>query len=120
MSLPVRICYYGMWGASGGCDDYLPENIPAGTLTHINLAFEYVSEDHEITDDRGPIAARMSRLRRKYPGLWVNIALGGWVFNEPPTQYRFSRMASRQTTRTTFSFVQLSVPPSTERTQACS
>ncbi|KAJ5762211.1 glycoside hydrolase [Penicillium nucicola] len=94
MGLDVRFGYYGMWGATRDCDTYLPENIPAGALTHINLAFEYVSEDHEITDTQGPIVARASRLKKKYPGLRVNIALGGWVFNDPPTQYRFSEMAS--------------------------
>jgi chitinase len=78
MALDVRIGYYGLWAASRGCDDYLPENMPAGALTHINLAFEYVSGDHEITDTKaqGPIVARVSRLKKRYPGLRVNIALG--------------------------------------------
>ncbi|KAF7176523.1 hypothetical protein CNMCM7691_002841 [Aspergillus felis] len=104
MALGVRIGYYGLWGATRGCDDYLPENIPAGALTHINLAFEYVSEDHEITDTKGqgPIVARVSRLKKKYPGLRVNIALGGWVFNDPPTQHRFSDMASTVPNRQKF------------------
>ncbi|RHZ63588.1 uncharacterized protein CDV56_105060 [Aspergillus thermomutatus] len=104
MALDVRIGYYGLWAASRGCDNYLPENIPAGALTHINLAFEYVSEGHEITDaqGQGPIVARVSRLKKKYPGLRVNIALGGWVFNDPPTQHRFSDMASTVPNRQKF------------------
>ena len=53
-----------------------PENIPAGVLTHINVAFEYVSADHEITDEVGHITGRVSRLKNIYPGLRVNIALG--------------------------------------------
>lgn len=76
MALDVRIGYYGMWGATRDCDTYQPENIPAGALTHINLAFEYVSEDHEITNTQGSIVARVSRLKKKYPGLKVSIALG--------------------------------------------
>ncbi|RDW72386.1 uncharacterized protein DSM5745_07558 [Aspergillus mulundensis] len=102
MALDVRIGYYGMWGATRDCDTYQPENIPAGALTHINLAFEYVSEDHEITDTQGSIVARVSRLKEKYPGLKVSIALGGWVFNDPPTQYRFSEMASTVPNREKF------------------
>ncbi|RLL93598.1 hypothetical protein CFD26_101115 [Aspergillus turcosus] len=104
MALDVRIGYYGLWGATRSCDKYLPENIPAGALTHINLAFEYVSEDYEITDTtgQGPIVARVSRLKKKYPGLRVNIALGGWVFNDPPTQHRFSEMVSTRSNREKF------------------
>lgn len=94
MESEVRIAYYGAWGAGRSCNAIEPENIPAGVLTHINVAFEYVSEQHEITDQSGPIVARVSRLKRSYPGLRVNIAIGGWVFNDPPTQYRFSNMSA--------------------------
>ena len=76
MALDVRIGYYGVWGASRGCDAMQPENIPAGVLTHINIAFAYISESGEITDDDGPIVARIARLKKRYPGLRVNIAIG--------------------------------------------
>ncbi|KAL4989166.1 hypothetical protein BDW68DRAFT_176286 [Aspergillus falconensis] len=64
MALDVRIGYYGPRGAARGSDDYLPENIPAGALTHINLAFEYVSEDHEITDTQGQGLAAQEGISR--------------------------------------------------------
>lgn len=102
MDSEVRIGYYGTWGAGRSCDSMQPENIAAGVLTHINVAFEYVSGNFEITDDSGPIVARVSRLKKKYPGLRVNIAIGGWVFNDPPTQYRFSEMASTRPNRDKF------------------
>lgn len=102
MSAEVRIAYYGAWSAERSCDAMQPENIPAGVLTHINVAFEYVSESHEITDEVGRIAGRVSRLKTIYPGLRVNIALGGWVFNDPPTQTRFSDMASTVQNRQKF------------------
>jgi GH18 family chitinase len=102
MDMPVRVGYYGMWGASRGCDSMQPENIPAGVLTTINLAFAYVSADNEITDEEPGIVARVSRLKKKYEGLRVNIAIGGWVFNDPPTQFRFSNMVSTRPNRAKF------------------
>lgn len=102
MQSDVRIAYYGAWGASRDCDSIQPENIPAGVLTHIFVAFEFVSEDFEITDEVGDIAARTSRLKRAYPGLRVHIAIGGWTFNDPPTQHRFSDMASTVENREKF------------------
>lgn len=102
MALDVRIGYYGVWGASRGCDAMQPENIPAGALTHINVAFEGVSDSFEMTDDNGPIVGRASRLKKLYPGLRVNIAIGGWNFNDPPTQFRFSNMASTVPNRKKF------------------
>ena len=100
--LPVKIGYYNMGGASRPCDAVQPENLAAGALTHINIAFEYVSDSHEITDTNGPMVARVSRLKKRYPGLRVNIALGGWNFNDPPTQFRFSKMVATHSTREVF------------------
>lgn len=76
MSLDVRVGYYSLSGATRDCDAALPENIAAGALTHINLAFAGISEDFEITDDDGPIVARVSRLKKKHAGLRISIAIG--------------------------------------------
>ncbi|KAF2818198.1 hypothetical protein CC86DRAFT_435113 [Ophiobolus disseminans] len=94
MSADVRIAYYGAWSAKRSCDAMQPETIPAGVLTHINVAFEFITADHEITDEVGHISGRVARLKNIYPGLRVNIAIGGWVFNDPPTQTRFSDTVS--------------------------
>ncbi|KAI6080959.1 hypothetical protein F4821DRAFT_265394 [Hypoxylon rubiginosum] len=102
MAAEVRIAYYGAWSASRSCDALQPENIPAGVLTHINVAFEYVTDDHEITEESGAVVGRVSRLKNIYPGLRVNIALGGWTFNDPPTQRRFSEMVASVSARKTF------------------
>lgn len=53
-----------------------PEGIPAGVLTHINVAYEYVQNDSRISEINGPLVARVARLKRRYNGLRVNIALG--------------------------------------------
>jgi GH18 family chitinase len=76
MSAEVRIAYYGAWSAGRSCNALEPESIPAGVLTHINVAFEYISAEHEITDTVGPIVGRTSRLKNIYTGLRVNIAIG--------------------------------------------
>lgn len=102
MSAEVRTAYYGAWSAGRSCNALEPESIPAGVLTHINVAFEYVSAEHEITDMVGPVVGRTSRLKNIYSGLRVNIAIGGWTFNDPPTATRFSDMASTVSTRQTF------------------
>jgi GH18 family chitinase len=60
-----------------------PENLPAGILTHINVGYETINENGTITDVNGPIMARMTRLRRRYTGLRVNLAIGGYEFNNP-------------------------------------
>lgn len=98
----VRIAYYGTWGAGRDCNRIQPENIPAGVLTYIYVAFEGVTADYEISDDHGPIVARTSRLKRAYPGLRVVIAFSGWTFNDPPTKYRFSNMVSTAPNREKF------------------
>lgn len=79
-----------------------PEAMPAGALTHINLAFILFDETFKLVDTGGDIVARVSRLKATYPGLRVNVAIGGWSFNDPPTQSFFSNMASTFDNRQTF------------------
>ncbi len=102
MKSQVRIAYYNAEGAKRKCDAVQPENIPAGVLTHINVAFEGISSDLEMTDTIGETVARVSRLKKIYAGLRVNIAIGGWVFNDPPTEHRFSDMVATYTSQRKF------------------
>lgn len=106
--LGVRIGYYDAAAASKDCDATQPENLAAGVLTHINVAYEYVSEDGKLTDQNGQIVARVSRLKRRYNGLRVNIVLGGWDFNDPfqdddtERMFRWSDMVSTVPNQTIF------------------
>lgn len=102
MSAEVSIAYYGAWSAGRSFDSIEPENIPAGVLTHINVAFEFITADHEITDEISTVVGRVSRTKNIYSGLRANVAIGGWVFNDPPTQTHFSDMASRVPNRRKF------------------
>ncbi|KAJ5715268.1 uncharacterized protein N7483_012449 [Penicillium malachiteum] len=70
-----------------------PENIPAGALTHMNLAFVQFGDDWKMVNEYGDIVTRVTRLKTSYPGLRVNAALGDWNFNDPPSIYYFLTMA---------------------------
>jgi GH18 family chitinase len=100
--LTRRIAYYELFGVDRACDTMQPEAIPAGALTHINLAFINFDENYELVDTGGDIVARVSKLKLTYPGLRVMVAVGGWEFNDPPTQTYFSDMASSYDNRQTF------------------
>ncbi|KAL4745602.1 glycoside hydrolase superfamily [Aspergillus terricola var. indicus] len=89
-SLERVIAYYELFQFSRPCDTMQPESIPAGALTHINLAFY------------GDIVSRVSRLKTTYAGLRVNVVIGGWNFNDPPTSTYFSTMAGSYEHRQTF------------------
>ncbi|OAA41490.1 Chitinase II [Beauveria brongniartii RCEF 3172] len=91
--LKRKIAYYELFGVDRACDKMMPEAIPAGALTHINLAFIQFGQDYKVVDTGGDIVARVSKLKLKYPGLRVNMAVGGWEFNDPPTSHYFSDMA---------------------------
>jgi len=69
------------------CDTMQPEAIAAGALTHINIAFMLFDDTFNLIDTQGDLVARVSRLKMTYPGLRDDIAIGGWSFNDPPTQY---------------------------------
>ncbi|ETS82826.1 hypothetical protein PFICI_04702 [Pestalotiopsis fici W106-1] len=96
------VAYYELFGIDRACDTMMPESIPAGALTHINLAFIEFDENFELVDTGGDIVARVSKLKMTYPGLRVNVAIGGWNFNDPPTATYFSDMAASHENRQTF------------------
>ncbi len=79
-----------------------PEAIPAGALTHINLAFIQFDDTYNLIDTGGDLVTRVSKLKLRYPGLRVNVAVGGWNFNDPPTKHYFSDMANDHDNRQTF------------------
>ncbi|KAF8449898.1 hypothetical protein BDZ91DRAFT_702718 [Kalaharituber pfeilii] len=102
-----RIAYYESWAADRDCDAWLPERIPARMLTHVIYSFALISEDHEIelgARDSGntELIARTVALKNDNPHLKVYIGIGGWAFNNPPTQKRFSNTASTAENRKKF------------------
>lgn len=97
-----RIGYYDLSALKRSCDTMSPESLAVGPLTHINIAFGLFDSEYKMIDDSGDIIRRISFLKARYSGLRVNIAIGGWAFNDPPTQNYFSDMASTTQNRQTF------------------
>lgn len=83
--------------------------IPAGIYTHINFAFASIDpKTYKIipADSRDPnLYTRLTDLKRDDSNLRVNIALGGWSFNDPgPTQRVFSEIAASEAKQSAFFF----------------
>jgi chitinase len=78
MDLPRRIGYFELWSQNRPCDQFNPEQIAAGALTHINIAFAGIDSGFSITDTDGGMVARVAHLKKRYIGLKVAIAVGMW------------------------------------------
>lgn len=78
-----RIAYYESWAATRECDSFRPEDIPVKALTHINIAFGGIGDDHKITIDNSGIISRIVKLKQRSPALQVILSLGGWTFSDP-------------------------------------
>lgn len=91
MSYKRRIGYYELFNLDKRlCDKIYPEDLEVAPLTHINLAFINFDSNFNMIDNAGALISRVSFLKSRYKGLRVNIAIGGWDFNDPPTQTLFS------------------------------
>lgn len=102
LSYTRRVAYYELFTKGRSCGVKEPEELPLGPLTHLNLAFVNFGPDFKLIDDNSDWVRRAVLLKIKYPNLRVNIAVGGWAFNDPPTSTYFSDMAGSYTNRQTF------------------
>ncbi|EON97103.1 putative bacteriodes thetaiotaomicron symbiotic protein [Phaeoacremonium minimum UCRPA7] len=75
-------------------------------LTHLNVAFGYITSDFKITNMDGvstTMYKNAAAVKSKNPNLKVLIALGGWSFSDPGNwQSVFPTMASTASNRATF------------------
>jgi chitinase len=82
--------YWAGWSlTTRSCAKRTIDDVPVGSLTHLNLAFAYIEpETFEIvpmprtSDD---IFSQMTNLKQKAPGLKVWISLGGWTYSDNGT-----------------------------------
>ena len=63
-------------------------------LTHIHLSFVNFGDDFELLHEHLDWIKRMVHRKLEYPNVRMNIAIGGWAFNDPPTQHLFTDMAN--------------------------
>lgn len=96
MNYERRIGYYELFNVKERqCDQVYPEDLEVAPLTHINLAFVLFDSSFKMIDTDGDLISRVTFLKSRYQGLRVNIAIGGWAFNDPPTQKLFSNSRYR-------------------------
>lgn len=91
MNYERRIGYYELFNVhERSCDKIYPEDLEVAPLTHINLAFVNFDSSFKMVDTDGELVSRVTFLKNRYQGLRVSVAIGGWAFNDPPTQILFS------------------------------
>lgn len=100
------IGYWEAWNSQHPCGRMGLNEIPVESLTHLNVAFGYISEDLRVTNMDGiaeDLYRNMGNVKARNPDLKISIALGGWTFNDPgPWQNRFSQVVSTHDSRAKF------------------
>jgi len=100
-----NVGYYESWAANRTCTSIQPSQINPALYTHLIFAFAYVSEDNKLVpavDTDIDLYKDFTALKEINPNLKAMIAVGGWAFNDPPYQNRFTNMVSSQENRDTF------------------
>ena len=101
----VRWAYYASWAVNRKCAQVLPRDLDPDAYTHLAFAFAHVSEDHRLIPSAPsdvPMYSQFTALKQRNPSLKTVIAVGGWAFNDRPTQHRFSQTAATASSRATF------------------
>ncbi|KAF9527525.1 glycosyl hydrolases family 18-domain-containing protein [Crepidotus variabilis] len=108
------IGYYSNWSAHRSCNGVpngvlpavRPSDLDPNSFTHIVYSFASVSRgDFKLTEtqsDDKQLIAELQALKKTNPNLKTMWAVGGWAFNDPPTQDIFSLMVRTPASRTTF------------------
>ncbi|KAF8064315.1 glycoside hydrolase superfamily [Lyophyllum atratum] len=108
------IGYYSNWSAHRSCSGVpntvlpavRPSELDANSFTHIVYSFASVSRGDfrliETQDDDKDLIAELQALKQINPNLKTMWAVGGWAFNDPPTQDIFSLAVRTSSSRTTF------------------
>lgn len=100
------IGYWEGWNMDHACGTMSIGQIPASMLTHLNVAFGYISHEFKITnmdDVSVDVYRNIGNLKAKNSDLKICIALGGWTFSDPGTwQDVFPTMVSTEANRATF------------------
>lgn len=99
--------YYEGWSPQRPCNAIYPEQIPLGIYTHLNYAFASIDPNNfnvvpTYSTDPG-LYTRLTALKAQDPDLKVNIAIGGWSFNDPgPSATTFSDLVASEDNQRAF------------------
>ncbi|KAH8655299.1 hypothetical protein BX600DRAFT_525229 [Xylariales sp. PMI_506] len=100
------IGYWETWNSQHPCGTMTPGQIPASLLTHLNVAFAYITADFAVTNMDGvspDIYKNVGDVKSKNPNIKLVISIGGWSFSDPgATQAIFPTMVSTAANRATF------------------
>ncbi|KAG6836731.1 hypothetical protein H0H93_004394 [Arthromyces matolae] len=91
---------------------YPPSSISAETLTHVNYAFALISNDYQIIEmavNDNVLWLQTTALKKRNAALKVFLSIGGWSFNDPPTQNIFSNLVGSAEATNTFIASALSI-----------
>lgn len=99
--------YYEGWSRTRACNVVWPEHIPLGVYTHLNFAFASIDPTTfqvvPAYQDDITLYTRLTALKNQDPDLRVNIAIGGWSFNDPgSTATTFSDLAASEDNQRAF------------------
>ncbi|KAJ6503718.1 hypothetical protein C8R45DRAFT_973542 [Mycena sanguinolenta] len=104
-ALTRRIGYFEGWAQARSCMAWSPSNINVDSLTHLNFAFGYISSSFEVIEmapGDSKLWSETTALKSQNPSLKVFLSIGGWTFNNPPTQGIFSALAASSSNTNTF------------------
>ncbi|KAI0971243.1 carbohydrate-binding module family 18 [Xylaria arbuscula] len=80
------IGYYEGWKYNADCSGVSIRNIPVGSLTHLHLAFGYITPgSYDIAMMPGvpdSVITDVMALKQHNPGIKMIISLGGWTFSD--------------------------------------
>ncbi|KIJ27013.1 glycoside hydrolase family 18 protein [Sphaerobolus stellatus SS14] len=100
------IGYYESWATARPCSAWWPEQLNPNAFTHINFAFASIDGDSFRIVPASPsdvdLYTRTTALKQFNPDFQVFISVGGWAFNDPPTQNIFSDLAANSNNRQAF------------------
>lgn len=98
--------YWEAWNTQHPCGTMEAGEIPVNYLTHLNVAFGYITPGFRITNMDGLSAnvyESVGDIKSRNPNLKLLIALGGWKFSDPgPWQSVFPNMVSTAANRAVF------------------
>lgn len=102
------IGYYEGWNYNSGCTGVLLQNIPVGSLTHLNLAFLFITPGtFDIAMMPGvpqEVITKIMDLKKQNPFVKIMASIGGWSFNDngTDTQPVFGQMVGNPAIRLGF------------------